>query len=889
MEEKENGLSPKTKRVMLSSAAILLLLGGTGTYYWQASQTTETASNSTSKKPDEKGKASKDITLNTDDNQVDDDREDQDKKDGAITPDMNGEGFSLNGDGDDPVYLVDASNSNDPITKLKVDDDTFIPIPIPKEPEFQQPNIPEIDPTPGDEIGPGETETEPGDGTVPPGDDNQNPDDGTNPGDNPGGGNGGDDDGNNGGGTNPGDEDPGSQFPDVAVVVPESLYERLNSYSNDQEFYNVMYYGKKEITSENDTNGQLMELVVQAAAEAQARAELDQMMTEESMANIQLLTSLGFENQQLKDLQNEIKTELFSKFAEQEVSIYLTKPADSENPAEELDPEKAQQVLYYIGKYNDQNDRDLNPNEYSDADRIVMEAAQQEQATNIAAALNKYQMLAQYSPTFSEDAMKLKAGIVANKVEQVRSEFGPRQPGQYEPLPEGKELETLQNLLEQKKYAQVVEQGGELANSDYPLPFGQYKKVVKEASEGLLAETNALASGLEAFGSNKETIIRNYQVLTEETGVPEKVNEEAASHLNAFFLMVQADKAEDLSEAVILASESMDAWEGNQAFQSKVDSISSELLASAEQYGLADMKKEESIYELLSTTPRVSDTVKATAFDRKKSFAYSRKATDLLGGKNYYEAIFYASQSNQIYNKGQNTDTLRDAARSLFAKNTTGNYEDQFNNLLIVYRMIATATGMPANEAAMAIGRQEAIDHFQKGMREKSAGDREKAVYYFDRAADSDWMADKVDGELQDQAKLLLNDANYLKSTGSEDDKKLAVRYYKTLLITKHVSIATREEAKSAINELKKNSAPAAAPQKEEVPQQKQLKRSEPQREKPQTDNNVEKEAPKVEKPAVDAPKEETPKETPKEEAPQNEAPQSEPQPEETTATPIQV
>ncbi|RXZ00770.1 hypothetical protein DMO16_14420 [Fictibacillus sp. S7] len=670
----------------------------------------------------------------------------------------------------------------------------------------------------------------------------------------------------------------------MALVVPESLYDRLTSYSANNDFYNVMYYGKKEIKPESEKYADLVAMVIDAAAEAKAKAFEDHFMTSDSLTSFQMISSLNDEgNEELAKMKEEIRSELFSKFAEREISIYKSKPVDPENPGEgnqepdqpqPMDAEKAQQVLYYVGKYNVQNPgKDLNPNEYSEVDRVVMEAALKEQTDNLAAALNKFQMLAQFSPTYAESAKNLKDGLMAKQVEKARAGLDPREPGQYEPLPEGKELETLKQLLEEGKYAQVIEQGSLLIGTN--LPIGHLKKVMGDAAQGLLEQTDLLASNPVTYIDKKDQIINNYRILTEVSNVPEDEDQKAESHLNAYLLMLQAMNTaskegasiDDLSEAVIVASESVGRWETG-ASAGKLNELATQLLSSAKD--LDDVKKEENVYELLSTTPHVSDDVTKTAFDRKKALAYSRKASDLLTAGHYEESIFYASESNQLYSKeGLNKDTLGAAANALFEQHPSGSFDD----LVKVYRTIASATGMPDDQKSKAVARQEAIDNYKKA-KTFTESDREKAVYYFDKAADSQWMAPLVDAQLQEQATRLLSEANTLKATGKDKDLEMAVRYYKTLLVTKHVNQSTRDKAQSAIDELKKKSTPASDSdvEKDKTPQEKPVKRSEPKKEveKPQAQDQKEtSETPKAEP----SPSETSQTETPKEEVSEEEAP----------------
>lgn len=314
-QENESFLSPKAKRVMLtSSAALLVALAGTGTYYWQT-QKTETASVETTKSEKNKGKPAKDITLNTDDNQVKDDRDNQPKRRATeISPDNTGDDFALNDDTDSPVYLVDASNPDEPITQLFVDPDkVVIPTPPPPEiPKGDEPSLPIL--PPNDDSVPDLTGDNPNNqensGTEDPGTENPNPDqpgdqtdDGTTtPPDNGGGDNGGNPgdqdpgtpggptdptdpggpgptdptDPGNGGGDNQGDVKWQDMFPKVQLVVPETVYERVVKYhggikGNDprnKDLYNVMSYGPAAIDNVDDekVKEDLIQWIVDAAA-----------------------------------------------------------------------------------------------------------------------------------------------------------------------------------------------------------------------------------------------------------------------------------------------------------------------------------------------------------------------------------------------------------------------------------------------------------------------------------------------------------------------------------------------------------------------------------------------------------------------------------------------
>lgn len=450
-QENESFLSPKAKRVMLtSSAALLVALAGTGTYYWQT-QKTETASLETTKSEKNKGKPAKDITLNTDDNQVKDDRDNQPKRRATeISPDNTGDDFALNDDTDSPVYLVDASNPDEPITPINVDSDKIV-IPLPEPPE-----IPKADEPPF----PGKPGSDPNDDSVPdltgdnpnnqedpatenpvenpnsgqPGENQDQPDDENTPPDSndggtvpPGGGDGTIPPGNGNGGTvPPGDgttpPDNGQQPPKVIkLIAPETLADRIKAESN----YNKMFYiqeKRSELTqAEYDS---LIEVVVNAATETKTNAYLENgFLSLEELQNIQMLSSLGMENQTIKGFQEELRKDLFATFANNEVQLYLSKKVESvpeeetlevSNKNEDEHKEKiAKHVIYYLGKYNEKTEKNIDnvdAEKHLEAQNILFNSALEAQndaegnTDQLIEALNKYQMLIQYSSEKEEES-----------------------------------------------------------------------------------------------------------------------------------------------------------------------------------------------------------------------------------------------------------------------------------------------------------------------------------------------------------------------------------------------------------------------------------------------------------------------------------------------------
>ncbi|MED0737275.1 hypothetical protein [Aneurinibacillus thermoaerophilus] len=654
-ENQQDKNSAKARQVVLPvSLSLLVAAGGVATYQWSqhdAPVSGKRAEHANTKSKEKKpGEA---IRLNTDDNQVKNTAINQFKENRGkrievpvkhsaeesgkkIRSSLEKEeallAFSLKNDVDwevydDAVYLVDSSNKGAPIAGLAVDQSDII---LPEPPLL----IEDIPLLPVDDLLSGEEETTDGDLN-----NEQNRSE------------------------NVGDQKTDNNSKDDAidsgpVLVPGSLYNSIYDYVIMNDSYNVVYYGQNVRTDDKRYNT-IMKWLVESADRLKGEAYASPSLSYQGQANLQLIHSLKINQPEIQSLQEEIQKNMFMKYVDEEINAYA---ADKERHSKD-----AKHIVYFIGKYNEQANKSLNPSEYGNADRNLMKSADQDarNSSSVVEALNKYQIASQYAPDVAEESRTQKKDL----------------------------------LLQVKEVSQT-----------------------------------------------------------------------------------------DISKAVILAAEAVE--NGNHAPEAREElhRLAEKLLEAAEEF---EPDAEEQAYEILSTRASIDKTIAHTATNRKKAFAYAKKAEGLLSAEKYAEALYYASESKRLYDKSDLNDRVIKRAVEQMLKEAK---EKDLDTQLAIYRSITSANGVPHEYAQQATFLQKAIDDYRKAMNQSNL---EQAVQDLSSAWQHSNLQKLVEPLLKEKSRTLFEQANAIRN----ENPKQAARYFRTLAQTPGVDVEIKERAKSMLDE----------------------------------------------------------------------------------------
>lgn len=777
-EEKQDpkpGTHSKMVKILVSSGlTVSLLAGGTLAYHYNKPKT-QTASSFKPKKATEKQ-----IRLNTDDNQVEDKSREKVKpaaktaapfeKRKPVLP-----AFSLKNDEEEEVvYLVNApdSGSNRPILALPLDSsDIVLPDPVLPPvtallPVALMPQLPDL-PAEGEYPGEGDELPDEPDDALP--------------------------------GSDPIDDDGSDPFREVALLVPESLFDKLKYYRENGDHFNLLYYGK-DYKYEDEEFEKVMEWMAEAVAE---------MVVSNSLADRQYITSLNLENMaDLEKMKEQIRKDAFDAFLKGEIDLYvivrdeMEKPGNGKgNPFKEFEhPGKghdkpvvtegtlAKDVVYYIGKYNKYNKININPAEIRNVDEDLLaqadKAASENDLEQKIEALNKYEIVTETAPSTGEEA-KDKKEVIST---ELLGDMEEREKPAYEDLPAGQELVKLKELMESKAYEQVIEQGGALAAGNEEIG-----RMVADASAGLLETTTSEMAASSAFSPEQSSaIIRKYRVLSESTGVPASLANNAASKLHVFRMMAKAVETENanLRQSVILASQAVEGGFKSPNAIGKLNELAQKLLDAASGY---ELNQAEQAYEIISTRKVISPEIIRAAETRKLAISYSKKAKTYLSEKNYIQALFYASESNSLFNNGYNNDVVDAAAMAILGTAFT---PENVDGLSKAYQSVISTNGMKESYIAPAKVRKESIDLYLLG---RDHNVLEKGVYYLGLASKRPISRTLARPLLQERAHALYNLAMDTRIA----DPKTAARYFKTIIGTPEIEASLKEQAKSVLNEMK--------------------------------------------------------------------------------------
>ncbi|MFC7393138.1 hypothetical protein [Scopulibacillus cellulosilyticus] len=543
---------------------------------------------------------------------------------------------------------------------------------------------------------------------------------------------------------------------DIALVVPESLYDKIQYYYQTGNYYNVLFYGQDFNSSNEWMQKQVTGMLVDSIVNRLANSDDE--------ATEQMISSLNIDNENVKNVQESIRKELFNRFVEDNMDIYVNHHVDDPNG------DNAKDIVYYAGKYNNLFNDNINPDDIKRADQNLVNAADKQANANdadkIIEALNKYQIAQQYAPK--------EAGYAEAKEDDLSrdllDDLGKRSKQNYKDLKKGKEAEELKQIQEDGDHVRVIDQGGPLAKNNKEIA-----DIVAGSSKDLLDQTNKLMGNENAYEeANQSQIINQYRVLAEDSGVPKDIAEKAASQLYLYRLTVQAEKDadKDLNKAVILASESVDKGNNTPGAKAILDDLSNRLLNKAPSMS---PDKQEQAYEILSTRPTIKTDIAKEAANRKLAISYAKYASQLADNGKFSDAIFYASESNRMYDdmQNENNNTMLRSADALLKEAEKSN---DLSEKQQDYRTITSAVGMPKDKVNQVIENQKAIDNFNKGMDPDVSN--EIAVYYLGLAYQNNVTQSIAKQPLIKRSQALIDEANKIK----DSDPQLAARYYKTMI-----------------------------------------------------------------------------------------------------------
>lgn len=663
-----------------------------------------------SKKPKEE------IRLNTDDNQAEAQTVQQAKKveekanpKKEAAPLLKGEGeqhtaFALEDGNLDDMFLVPPSDEENPISELAFDQSDIL-LPEPPLPDVLIPDFPISDVLlPDTQVIPEE---------IPPGEIVEQPKP--------------EESGNT---EAPVIVDPEANFTVIPLLIPESAYNRASDYFKMKDFYNVVYYGR-DMGADEEHRDEVTKWVAEAVTGLKTETKDERSFLTGGQANLQLINSLQLNDPKIQALQEENRQSLFKTYVQDEVRSFAGKSGGNEE-----DIKQAKRIVYYVGKYNEKTNNPINPSEYGEAIRRVVEAADTEvkDSGKLVEALNKYQVIGKYAPDAAQHA-KDKQSEIAKKI-----------------------FDSPVKSKEEKK---------ENLSASQP----RVASIVDDITKPLLEETKEKVSELSTPAG------------------PEPGSQPDSKTFDSPVLQQAAEVAStDINRAVILASDAVENGNSTEEAKALLNDLSRRLLAEAEQF---NYDEQEQAYEMLSTNPVISGEISDAAGKRKDAFSYARKAEELAASKKYAEALYYASESNQLYNKGQNDGVMRQIAEQLLKETEKAELKEQ----LAVYRMLASVNGLPQEYADEAKSRQEAIDNYRRGMEHPNL---EKSVYYLGLASQNSAMQTLVQPALQEKSGLLFESAKSEK----ERFPVSAARYYKTLVETPGVDEEIKQQSRQVLHEM---------------------------------------------------------------------------------------
>ncbi|PWA06684.1 hypothetical protein DCC39_17275 [Pueribacillus theae] len=368
-------------------------------------------------------------------------------------------------------------------------------------------------------------------------------------------------------------EEPGQPDPDPTVIdliVDGDTWEKVEYYIKEEDFYNVMYYGKKA-----QSDGEIFKKTVEKFLLEMIDSELN-LNTQEQ----QLFASLSFEDPRLNYYQRMLRDSLFKEFVQNEINIYITRnegEGDSKNDADD-----AKQVVYYVGKYYEnqkgpKKQLDLTEDEKEQlkgAGELLVEGAQleddEQNVERIVEALNKAQIAIEYAPKVKEEAEEAKEKAMDQLVDNVHSK--------------GQEAEKEgQDNKEQKD--EEITNNKDPEGSD---PVSEEEQD-SEQMEKEQPKTDPLLEKAEIAASNGE-----------------------------------------LTKAVMLASESLS--KGKHDARLKLDEYARKLFNASKGAKGDKRDKAEQAFEVLSTTNGVPRNISSQAFNEKKAISYAKRAEEKLNG-----------------------------------------------------------------------------------------------------------------------------------------------------------------------------------------------------------------------------------------------------------------
>ncbi|RAS80056.1 hypothetical protein [Priestia endophytica] len=584
----------------------------------------------------------------------------------------------------------------------------------------------------------------------------------------------------------------------VSLALNEETYERLKYYAEQKNRENdILYYGNGDPSDTKSVN-YMNDALKYYSNQNKKSLTANQLI--QSLNTLQMNSTEAKEyNQKLAILQREIR----KVTREEYVNVYVMDGGESKNQ------------LYYAGTFADL----INGNETTveKAKKSVMEEAdklaasqQEDNKQQLIEAINRYQLISNYSKEDSEEAEKKRSEAVRALSEATFvEENSDSKDVTEEEISSKEQLEkSLDDFMDNKEYVKVLQQA-----SAYIKEYPELQDKIDKASKKLLNESIEQIKSNDAYRDQvvKDHLAQSYAALVGLSPVPNDVSEKAKDEFYNYRLMMQAEKLIEANptQAVIFAYEGYKGQEtdGAKAILQQANTALSEASVSME-----DDKEAERAYEILTVTAKdINADIAQTAADRKTAYGYAAAGEKSYNDNKIEEAIVYGSEANRLYpEKNLGADLVKKAADKLLEDAEKKDKEE----LLEDYNLIVNIKGLDDNTKDQVKNRKAVMDILERvaALKEDTQDvvtSTQQGLFYLNEAviaAGKTGWSDEEKAKIQDQYNAYISDMlaqAKIWSTGSDEDKKNAAVYYKVIAEEgDYAGDGIKSDASNALEEL---------------------------------------------------------------------------------------